>query len=316
MLRDRLAVLALGGPASAAGAGRAARVGRRGRDAGRSSLKAEGTFLPASPPGAARRSGPSRWPSRWRRGSSSPSGSSRSTAGGRAAGRSARCPGGLGDQRRGPAAGLGAPARGGAPGGRARDEAVVVSQPRGPLTRSELELVQGRATRWRWAGSSRPAGGRGRPLDGRRRRRPGLSGYDALAANALEATLESVDADSARVRLRGEIRGAVLGGEGTMACEGTFTLRPQGGPGRPPDAPTGPRPAGRAGRGGARHQEHPDRRAPPGRAPRRAGRRRSLAAARRSNRDPDRELLVLIAPDGKYPCSTTATGTSTGTTPA
>ena len=50
----------------------------------------------------------------------------------------------------------------------------------------------------------------------------GLSGYDALAANALDATVESLDATAAVFRLKGEIRGAALGGEGTIACDGTL----------------------------------------------------------------------------------------------
>ena len=50
----------------------------------------------------------------------------------------------------------------------------------------------------------------------------GLSGYDALAANALDASVESLDATAAVIRLKGEIRGAALGGEGTIACEGTL----------------------------------------------------------------------------------------------
>jgi hypothetical protein len=52
----------------------------------------------------------------------------------------------------------------------------------------------------------------------------GLSGYDALAAHALEATLETLDEASAKVQLKGEVRGAVLGGEGVVSCDGWFTF--------------------------------------------------------------------------------------------
>jgi len=102
---------------------------------------------------------------------------------------------------------------------------VEVVSPGGPLTRAELELIQGPGDPLALP-SLLPAG----PVA------PGdhwtvgdlaarnLSGYDALASNALEATLESVDADSARVRLLGTIRGAALGGEGSMACDGGFTF--------------------------------------------------------------------------------------------
>jgi hypothetical protein len=49
-----------------------------------------------------------------------------------------------------------------------------------------------------------------------------LSAYDALAVNALEATLEGLDEASATIRLAGEVRGAVLGGEGTITCSGSL----------------------------------------------------------------------------------------------
>src|SRR5262249_31724225 len=49
-----------------------------------------------------------------------------------------------------------------------------------------------------------------------------LSGYDALAANSLEATLESLDDKKARVKLAGTVQGATLGAEGTVACHGQF----------------------------------------------------------------------------------------------
>jgi len=51
-----------------------------------------------------------------------------------------------------------------------------------------------------------------------------LSGYDTLSVNTLRATLESLDDESARVRLSGEVKGSVLGGEGTIHCEGSFTF--------------------------------------------------------------------------------------------
>ena len=102
---------------------------------------------------------------------------------------------------------------------------VVVFSPSGPLTRSELELVQGVGDPLvlpdllpnrevevgaRWTVGNEAA--------------RGLSGYDALAVNKLEAVLESADESSARVTLSGEVRGAVLGGEGTMVCEGALTF--------------------------------------------------------------------------------------------
>src|SRR6202011_673494 len=95
----------------------------------------------------------------------------------------------------------------------------------GPLTRTELELVQGPGEPLALGRLLPPdpvaVGDRWTVGDYAARN---LSGYDALAINGLEATLESVDDASARVRLLGSIRGAALGGEGTMACDGTFTF--------------------------------------------------------------------------------------------
>lgn len=106
-----------------------------------------------------------------------------------------------------------------------RGKGVFVFSPGGPLTRGELELVQGpgdpltlaallplkrvtKGSTWRVGDEAARA----------------LSAYDALAVNLLEATLESIDDASAKVRLSGEIRGAALGGEGSMTCKGTFTF--------------------------------------------------------------------------------------------
>ena len=106
-----------------------------------------------------------------------------------------------------------------------REGSVAIASPGGPLTRSELELVQGPGDPLALPMllPSRPVGVGDRWDVGDLAAR-NLSGYDALATNALEATLEALDDASARVRLLGSIRGAALGGEGTMACDGSFTF--------------------------------------------------------------------------------------------
>ncbi len=106
-----------------------------------------------------------------------------------------------------------------------REGGVEVVATGGPLTRPELELVQAPGDPLA-LGSLLPrdpvaVGDRWTVGDFAAR---DLSGYDALASNVLEATLEAVDDASARVRLLGSIRGAALGGEGSMACDGTFTF--------------------------------------------------------------------------------------------
>ncbi|MBX6313415.1 MAG: hypothetical protein IRY99_10940 [Isosphaeraceae bacterium] len=113
---------------------------------------------------------------------------------------------------------------------RRRDGSIISYSPSGPLTRSELELVQGVgdplalpgllpekpvALGDRWVASAEAA--------------RALSGYDALALNRLEATLEALDAASAKVRLKGEVRGAAMGGEGTIGLDGTLSFDRQAG---------------------------------------------------------------------------------------
>jgi hypothetical protein len=107
---------------------------------------------------------------------------------------------------------------------------VTVVSAAGPLTRSELELVQGVGDplvladllpanpvavgdHWRVGDAAAQA----------------VSGYDVLTSNALDAVLESSARDQARVRLKGEIQGSALGGSGTMTCEGVLTFDRQAG---------------------------------------------------------------------------------------
>ncbi len=180
-----------------------------------------------------------------------------------------------------------------------REGSVTVVSVGGPLTRQELELIQGPGDPIALPALLPPGpvavGDRWTVGDLVARN---LSGYDALAANSLEATLESVDDGSARVRLLGTIRGAALGGEGSMACDGSFTFD---------------RKAGRVDRLTLRRAET-----------RRAGQveagldvksvltvERSAAdragpldddalVARAVEASPGRDLLLFVSPDGKY----------------
>jgi hypothetical protein len=106
-----------------------------------------------------------------------------------------------------------------------RASSVAVLSMGGPLTRSELELVQepGDTLALPMLLPTMPVAVGDRWIVGELAAR-NLSGYDALATNALEASLEAVDESSARIRLLGTVRGAALGGEGTMAFEGSFTF--------------------------------------------------------------------------------------------
>jgi hypothetical protein len=106
-----------------------------------------------------------------------------------------------------------------------RQGTVLAFSPAGPLTRPELDLVEGPAdplSLWALLPAKAVAIGEHWLVGGPAAR--SLSGYDALAANTLDATLESADDASAQVKLAGTIRGAALGGEGSILCEGSFTF--------------------------------------------------------------------------------------------
>jgi hypothetical protein len=180
-----------------------------------------------------------------------------------------------------------------------RDESVVVFSPAGPLTRSELEVVEAvgdplaltgllpdrpvvRGDHWRVGGDAVR----------------GLSGYDALAANALDASVESLDATAAIIRLKGEIRGAALGGAGTIACEGTLRFdRAAGQIVRLDVTRRETRKAGPVEEGlditSTLTVERQAIATP-------AALSDAVIAALPRDRDPERELLILMAPDGKY----------------
>jgi hypothetical protein len=101
------------------------------------------------------------------------------------------------------------------------DGPVVVVSSGGPLTRAELELVQGLGDPLT-LGELLPA----HPVGLRDEWRIGnagasaLSGYDTITSNELKAQLESADATQARIRLTGLINGSALGGAGKIVCDG------------------------------------------------------------------------------------------------
>ncbi|MDR3634248.1 MAG: hypothetical protein P4L84_10605 [Isosphaeraceae bacterium] len=107
-----------------------------------------------------------------------------------------------------------------------REGDVVVASPSGPLTRPELDLLDDVGDPL-LLGALLPdkpvvAGDRWRiGNDGAR----GLSGYDVLATNSVDATLEALDDAKAQVKFAGTIRGASYGGgEGTVQAAGSFTF--------------------------------------------------------------------------------------------
>jgi hypothetical protein len=108
---------------------------------------------------------------------------------------------------------------------RGRSGAVVVVSPGGALSRSELEQVQGLGDPL-LLGDLLPAtavavGGQWRVTEAAAM---ALSTYDVVTANRIEATLESFDRAKARIRIKGEIEGSVLGGAGKMTCDGVMSF--------------------------------------------------------------------------------------------
>lgn len=95
----------------------------------------------------------------------------------------------------------------------------------GPLLRSELDLVQGPADPLALAEllPAKPAAV-GDSWDVPPEAAKALSEYEALAANGLKATLTSADASEARIAIKGQVRGAARGGEGTMDLDGSLTF--------------------------------------------------------------------------------------------
>jgi hypothetical protein len=102
---------------------------------------------------------------------------------------------------------------------------VLVFSPAGPLTWSELELVQSVGDPLALAGllPESPVG-LGDRWKVRETAAKGVSGYDTVSASSLEATLESADANKARIRIKGRVEGSALGGAGVIDCDGFATF--------------------------------------------------------------------------------------------
>ena len=106
-----------------------------------------------------------------------------------------------------------------------RDGQVVVVSPGGPLTRAELEVVQGVGDPLALTALLPAAGvAKGESWTVGNDAARSLSGYDSLDDNALKATLTSIDDARAVVRLEGAVRGSYLGGPGTINLNGSFTF--------------------------------------------------------------------------------------------
>ncbi len=106
-----------------------------------------------------------------------------------------------------------------------RPEGLVTVSAGGPLTRSELDVLQGPGEPLALAAllpEQAVAVGDTWTVSGEAAR--GLSEYEALAANTLTAKLLSVDDAEATIALTGEVRGVVRGGEGVIKFDGRATF--------------------------------------------------------------------------------------------
>jgi hypothetical protein len=108
---------------------------------------------------------------------------------------------------------------------RREDGPVVVVSPAGPMTRTELELVEvaGDPLALSDLLPSAPTSV-GQSWRVGKAAAVGISGYDVITANALEATVDSIDDSRAKVRIRGRIEGSLQGASGAIACDGVLLL--------------------------------------------------------------------------------------------
>jgi hypothetical protein len=104
-------------------------------------------------------------------------------------------------------------------------DGVRVFSPSGPLTRSELDLVETPADPL-VLGRLLPdrAVGVGDTWEPSAATIKAMTEYEALATTSVRARVESMDEATARIRLAGDVRGAVRGGEGTTTLEGVLTF--------------------------------------------------------------------------------------------
>ncbi len=176
---------------------------------------------------------------------------------------------------------------------------VIVASPAGPMTRSELEVVQGLGDPLTLADFlPREPVAKGMSWKLPQSAAISLSGYDALKSSTMEATLEQLDKASARVRLKGEVQGSALGGAGTITCDGFLSFDRQAGlvdrleVNRVENRQPGPVEAGLDVKSTLTVVRRPARIVPE--------LEDTAVASFPLDTSPQRQLLQLISPDGKY----------------
>ena len=125
-----------------------------------------------------------------------------------------------------------------------------------------------------------------------------LTDYDALKSSTLEATLEQIDSSAARIRIKGQVQGSARGGAGTISCDGFASFDRRAGLldrlelNRTENRQAGPIEAGLEVKSTLTVIRRP--------SPPVAELADQALASVPLDTSPPRQLLQLIAPDGKY----------------
>ena len=104
-----------------------------------------------------------------------------------------------------------------------QDEMVRNGSLDGPITRQELEAITTPGdgiTLWTILPKKEVSLGETYKID--QLGAKSLTLFDTIAVNSLEAKIETIDSARVQIRVRGEVRGAVLGAEGKMTIQGTI----------------------------------------------------------------------------------------------
>jgi hypothetical protein len=105
------------------------------------------------------------------------------------------------------------------------DGSVVVVSPSGSLTRGELELVEALGDTLCLADllPEKPVK-KGDAWTIRKTALWAITGYDAVATNNLQGTVESISDDAVSMTIKGDVKGSFLAAEGTMTCDGRLVF--------------------------------------------------------------------------------------------
>ncbi|MFM8496947.1 MAG: hypothetical protein ACKOEM_15730 [Planctomycetia bacterium] len=111
-----------------------------------------------------------------------------------------------------------------------QDEMVRQASLDGPVSRQDLETITmpcDGTTLWTLLPREPVAAGDSYRLD--KLAAKSISLFDLISVNELEGTIDKIDATSVTIKIKGSVRGAVLGAEGKMNVDGQFTFNRENG---------------------------------------------------------------------------------------